>query len=203
MHFAVMVAVPADTTTEDLDDVVARILAPFNESLEHDCPRTEANDWDEECETCARSWCDWWQIGGRWTGFFDPSYQPEKDPANQETCIHCHGTGTRPDAAKFGEEWMKQTGGCNGCAGTGRAVKWPTQWAPSPANRATQTRALARLDQLVEMKRSKDDGWMFPHKVVAGEVVMTSDATDDFDAKTLELVAKGNGIDWVIVDCHV
>lgn len=63
---------------------------------------------------------DWYQIGGRWTGVLVPNYNPNEDPANQETCFLCHGTGKRTD--------MDVEGGCNGCKGTGVATKWPTQW---------------------------------------------------------------------------
>lgn len=58
---------------------------------------------------------DWWGIGGRWTGFLDPTYDPTKDPRNIETCWLCKGTGTRTD--------MTVANGCNGCDGTGKSVK--------------------------------------------------------------------------------
>ena len=127
MHFSLMVAVPADTTERDLDDVLATLLAPFDENEDHDCPRTEENEYEEDCDACARHFFDWWQIGGRWSGFFDTGYDPEKDPANQEVCNLCDGTGTRPDGIeRFGEEWAKWCNGCNGCQGTGVKTKWPT-----------------------------------------------------------------------------
>lgn len=62
---------------------------------------------------------DWYALGGRWTGLLT-GYNPETDPKNTETCTLCAGTGTRKD--------MKVENGCNGCAGKGEAVKWPTQW---------------------------------------------------------------------------
>ena len=39
---------------------------------------------------------DWFQIGGRWSGFFEPEYDPNDDPANTITCSLCSGTGDRP-----------------------------------------------------------------------------------------------------------
>ena len=82
------------------------------------------NDLDEAVEQAMSSgkdqYFDWWQIGGRWTGTLS-GYQPEDDPANIEVCSHCNGTGTRTD--------MTVADGCNGCHGTGKAVKWPTEWA--------------------------------------------------------------------------
>lgn len=68
---------------------------------------------------------DWYQIGGRWTGALD-GYDPDKDPANTERCTLCGGTGTRPD--------MVVNNGCNGCAGTGTARLWPTQWVKHPGD---------------------------------------------------------------------
>lgn len=62
---------------------------------------------------------DWYQIGGRWTGTFD-GYNPNKDPKNIHTCEWCKGTGKRTD--------MVVENGCNGCGGTGKAVKWPSDW---------------------------------------------------------------------------
>ena len=64
-------------------------------------------------------WWDWYQVGGRWTGFFD-GYEPDKDPLLMETCNLCGGSGKRTD--------MKVLEGCNGCQGKGKSLKWPTQW---------------------------------------------------------------------------
>ena len=64
-------------------------------------------------------WWDFYMIGGRWTGLFD-GYDPESDQALLQTCWLCHGTGVRPD--------MQVKDGCNGCAGTGKERRWPTQW---------------------------------------------------------------------------
>ena len=92
-------------------------------------------------EECAKEWCgaelrpdgryyrrtnpnkkwDWWTIGGRWTGMLAVHYNPDEDPANQETCFLCAGTGKRTD--------MEAPNGCNGCQGTGIKTKWPSQWA--------------------------------------------------------------------------
>ncbi|UGY15215.1 zinc finger-like domain-containing protein [Bradyrhizobium septentrionale] len=67
-----------------------------------------------------RKW-DWWAVGGRWSGMLAaPGYDPEKDPANQETCTLCGGSGKRTFRA---EEIV-----CNKCDGRGTAVKWPSSW---------------------------------------------------------------------------
>jgi hypothetical protein len=68
---------------------------------------------------------DWWCVGGRYGGRLAAGYDPEKDPANIETCFLCGGTGTRTD-----ETAIKHHGGpmkCNNCGGTGRSVKFPSK----------------------------------------------------------------------------
>jgi hypothetical protein len=98
---------------------------------------------------------DWFQVGGRWAGQWT-DYDPEKDPNNIEQCSICSGTGERPNMVlylKKGEdapegaaydkdvevdgvevsryfltEASKNCNGCNGCRGTGKSVKWPTDW---------------------------------------------------------------------------
>lgn len=57
-----------------------------------------------------REW-DFYQIGGRYTGFLD-GYAPEKDPRNLEPCQY------------------HQSPDCPHCKGTGSTVTWPTRWAP-------------------------------------------------------------------------
>jgi hypothetical protein len=73
---------------------------------------------------------DWYVIGGRWTGYFS-GYEPDKDPANLETCFLCKGTGIRDDWAtvvkgkkKYKDEWAKKCHGCNGCNGKGKSLKF-------------------------------------------------------------------------------
>lgn len=60
---------------------------------------------------------DWWTIGGRWNGYFKPEWNPNKDEANLEDCIHCKGTGRRRDPIALGWErdqlwakWVKDSG---------------------------------------------------------------------------------------------
>ena len=105
MHYSNLVIIEA---TDDIDSAVERAMGPSEEN---------GGFWD------------FFQIGGRWTGLFD-GYDPEKDPANRETCFICRGTGTRHDWPQgTSQSWIAKCGGCNGCGGTGEAVKWPPQWA--------------------------------------------------------------------------
>jgi hypothetical protein len=71
---------------------------------------------------------DWYQIGGRWTGYLSPYlkdgdgvYNPEEDPVNRVLCDFCDATGTRTDLEGGPRE-------CNACSGTGERALWPTQW---------------------------------------------------------------------------
>lgn len=73
---------------------------------------------------------DWYEVGGRFTGVLD-GYDPTADPENWETCYLCGGTGQRTD--------IVVEGGCNGCQGSGRALK--DRWKPHPGD----TRPAAEL----------------------------------------------------------
>ena len=89
-----------------LKDVVAEAMGPSEE---------DGGFWD------------WYVIGGRWTGAFD-GYDPSEDPANQEPCRICKGTGLRTDEFGIKERKENPDYKCNGCEGTGKMTKWPTEW---------------------------------------------------------------------------
>lgn len=116
---------------------------------------TGIDDWQQDEEGWYRmvttnpqgEW-DWWQIGGRWTGVWS-GYDPEKDPANIESCWLCQGTGFRDDenARKWRADgtWDPEYG-CNGCESKGQRTKWPTQWARHQRDAITAEAFLAGLD---------------------------------------------------------
>lgn len=114
MHMFALVAIPDDAT--DIEGAVTIAMAPYSEAIDG-----EDAFWD------------WWQIGGRYSGRLD-GYDPEADPANIETCFLCHGTGVRPD--------MVVANGCNSCSGTGKAMKWSTEWAFHEGDVATAEHAI-------------------------------------------------------------
>ena len=103
-------------------------------------PHQEA--YDDEADSSTGFW-DWYQVGGRWTGEHFPDYDPNKDPANIETCSLCQGTGFRRDLVGREARLNDRTYTCNSCgtfdrekkvwthgeAGLGKCVKWPTSWA--------------------------------------------------------------------------
>lgn len=112
MHYSVLVILPNGVKPDPADrEMVKRAVADLIE-------RWRGKHFD------------WWQVGGRWTGVLS-EYDPEKDERNVETCRFCAGTGKRGDAiAALNPDQMKALNGCNGCKGTGRELKWPTQWVP-------------------------------------------------------------------------
>lgn len=71
---------------------------------------------------------DWWQVGGRYGGRLAAGYDPEKDPANIETCWLCDGTGKRGDAIGNKVREADPSYTCNGCDGNGSKTKWPSNW---------------------------------------------------------------------------
>ena len=98
MHYCVLVFLEDGKLAKDcVKEMVDGAMEPYGNGIE----------WD------------WFQIGGRWTGYFD-GYDPEKDPKNKRKCQYCNGTGKRKD--------MKVANGCNGCGGTGKETLWPSDW---------------------------------------------------------------------------
>lgn len=122
MHYHAEVWVP---TLENLQEQIEEILAPYSEHGNNE-----------------EAFFDWWQIGGRWTGLHDSSYDPEKDRENYEDCRMCGGTGLRNDELGQAHRLKDPTYTCNGCTrwdnetqkavphhfGPGKALKWPTSW---------------------------------------------------------------------------
>lgn len=97
-----------------------------------------------DCEDCKgageyvtmsnpKGYWDWYQLGGRWSGYL-VNYDPESDPAKQETCFLCRGTGKRND--ELGKQMRAENPAftCNGCDGTGKSLQWPTAWEAHPAD---------------------------------------------------------------------
>ncbi len=63
---------------------------------------------------------DFWNLGGRFTGRLAAGYEPWSDPENMGPCRFCGGTGTQPG--------VPVTDGCDHCDGTGRQLKWESEW---------------------------------------------------------------------------
>lgn len=108
---------------------------------------------------------DGWQIGGRYSGKFSAGYDPEKDPANQESCFLCGGTGRRSD--------MVVKDGCNGCGGTGRRTKWPSGWVDHGNQARVGELDVGALKKAAERQRAK---WAETCCEKAGRTVADLDA---------------------------
>ncbi len=121
MHYLAYAIIPVST---GIDHLVAQLLAPFEEGPEG-LPQRECGG--DENNPYGGIW-DWYQIGGRWTGYLNNDYDPEKDPQNIETCNLCNGTGQREDEIGKDIRSKDPSYTCNGCSGKGVKTKWPTQW---------------------------------------------------------------------------
>ena len=190
-HFPVIVLTSPGGTYESVQDEVERLLAPYD----------EGGEWfrDADSERPASRW-DWWTIGGRWTGSLD-GYEPEKDPANIEPCPHCAGTGRRPDADRFGPDWVKATNGCNGCNGVGTRVAWPTQWKPhqgdvQPASAVGDFLPYAVVTPDGAWHEKGEMGWWGIERDV-------KESDGDWRMIVQKLLAEHAECTAVLVDCHV
>jgi hypothetical protein len=55
-----------------------------------ECEECDGSGWTKTTYNPKSKW-DWWQIGGRWTGWLDPDYEPGMDPRNLGPCTRCGG----------------------------------------------------------------------------------------------------------------
>lgn len=112
--------------------------------------------------------CDWFQIGGRWTGTLD-GYKPEADIANYKKCDLCGATGKRDGRP------------CNGCTdydpqtqthkpgrfGVGMAFEWPTHWKEHEGDALALSKCLGVVREWVQdpekeaaaMKAEQEKNW--------------------------------------------
>lgn len=195
---------------------IAKYLATEKEAFNNDPKKDKP---DPECEECKgsgidtttynpKSKWDWWQIGGRWSGFLNPGYDAYEDPANQEECPLCKGTpGFRND--KLGKEHRKENPKytCNGCDGKGIRPKFAGHFVDTEGNYAPAIKVLDMINS------GKD---LYPFAIITpngewheraemGWFGMTSDEKED-DAWHEEvkriLQANPNKV-AVVCDCHI
>lgn len=110
-HASVVVALSkAIVEVDGLETALEWQMEPFSENRDDGGWFADGTRWD------------WYQIGGRYTGNLD-GYDPYADPANEEICKLCAGTGIRPNGKQqFGEDWFIACNGCNGCHGKGKST---------------------------------------------------------------------------------
>jgi hypothetical protein len=160
MHYGALVILPG-CYTGDISEAVEKMMAPYDESLEIELSPIDPEYPDEpQYMHNPRSFWDWWQIGGRWTGYLS-DYDPHLDPANVETCLICHGSGMRNDALGRNARAANPDHTCNGCDGKGAHVSWPTQWQSHPGD-------IQRWSAVKEQILSGDKSF---YTVLAGEQV--------------------------------
>ena len=134
---------------------------------------------------------DWWTVGGRWTGVLsDGAYKPEDDPDNIEVCRACFGARTRQDG-----------GECGQCKGTGKDVKWPTQWKRFLGD----VRPVSGLaDNLVPFAIVTPDGeWHEKGKMGWWGMVANRKAEEDWAKETRSVLAANQDAIAVACDLHI
>jgi hypothetical protein len=180
----------------DTEDAVARLMEPYSEN----------GEWFRE-----DSRWDWYQIGGRWTGWLD-GYEPENDPQNLVTCDVCSGTGTRPDGLeRFGQEWVDSVNGCNGCRGKGVHTAWPTEWAPHAGDVGLVEQVVQAMEQrgLPIAVVTPDGEWHEQARMgwwgmpIPDEEGNGEKPDEDWKAVILSLIDQWPDSLAVVVDAHV
>lgn len=156
MHYGIIVMVPKEVfapmkefNPEFVEGVLEPILDPFDENKyfeAHEMPCYCQYPWSKRGKTEVCTECngtgiymsksnpkgrwDWWQFGGRWTGFLT-DYDPTKDAGNTEPCRQCKGSG------------------CTRCDNKGVEEKWPTEWNKYPGD-------VLPVEKLIENHKAKD-----------------------------------------------
>ena len=130
MHFHAEIWIPEKLKigSKQLNSKIEDIMLPYYEG--------NCEEFDEDTVP-PLTFFDWYSIGGRWTGVHD-KYNPYKDPANEEVCFICNGSGDRPgwvtyninNERVFVDDWAKRCNGCNVCHGTGIDHVHPTDFKP-------------------------------------------------------------------------
>jgi hypothetical protein len=146
---------------------------------------------------------DWYQVGGRWTGFLD-GYDPEQDPKNIQKCEICGGTGKRTDEVGQMAREQNPDYTCNGCQGKGSRAKWPTSWADHAGDVEPMTSVLGRLasyEYLPGTIIAMEEG---EPVLLQGERWNGQDFVDtlDFEQRRLDLFQRHADDLCVVVDYH-
>ena len=190
-----------DSVQADIEEERARLWAahPGKDKVDPACEECHGSGRVKTDRNPRAKW-DWWSIGGRWTGVFT-QYKPDEDPANVETCYLCQGTGMRNDELGRAERMKNPEYTCNGCEGTGKRVKWPTEWRKyegdvvlgSVLPEDFSCYAVVTPDG-VWHERGEMGWWACSHNVVRPEV---------WKERIKQLITE-NRQNWAVaVDCHI
>lgn len=164
----------------------------------------------KDCDTCKgtgvektrynpQSKWDWWVIGGRWNGGLI-GYDPTTDPVNYETCYLCKGTGKRLDCAPKDMEWC---GGCNGCSGTGKHLKFDSEWK-KVNNVVSVVEILKAAKPYIPFSVVTPDGeWQEKGRMGWWAIVTDEKKEERWRAEVLRLYKRNKTAHAVLVDCHI
>lgn len=182
-HYSLLVI----TDSKPTESVLAGIMLPWQE-----VPGNEDSKWD------------WYQIGGRWSGALDPSYDPATDPRNIETCNLCAGTGMRNDDGGRKARSKDPTYTCNGCDGKGTAVKWPTQWTGDVPGNQTQVKELKPDADLGFFAFLRAGQWVEKGEMGWWGVVRDEKNPASWAAEKSAVIASLRPDEWLtVVDRHI
>lgn len=222
-HFGVVVLVPDGT--QEIDAAVTKLLAPYDENT-HDFVPDECGGHclhEYSDGVCQRPpyWAghnqwgrpgsrwDWWMIGGRWSGYLSPEYDPETDPRNIKDCEYCEATGTTTAAvgAKYPAYLPNVGKQCRQCDGKGRSPTWPTEWVQADEHNIKPVSEVPWPEiQTLPSLVTPDGVW---HEAVEGGFGMFGaergprTPEDDWRKQFMALVESNPDAIAVMVDCHV
>ena len=131
-----------DELLKPFEDVRDRFLEahPLKNSPDPTCDDCKGKGTHKSTYNPKSQW-DWYSIGGRWTGLFDPKYKPEEDPQNMEVCDLCKGTGDRSGWVIYHKEATGAVVDIPALLGELRMTKRP--WRERDLRRAGITRGFA------------------------------------------------------------
>jgi len=152
---------------------------------------------------------DWYQLGGRWNGFYS-NYNPEDDPRNwEDPCKICKGTGVH--STKKGKE-------CAYCRGKGKALVWPSAFIATPEHDVLPVKQVQRLITHEDEKKRQSSPFAFvlPEEVderpstwvergTMGWWGCVSDEVSDkhWGHQVTQILNKYQKNFCAVVDCHI
>lgn len=197
-----------ETLEEQREAKYLELLAahPDREMIDPTCSECNGSGKNLTRRNPSSKW-DWWQIGGRWSGWLSEQ-DPEADPDNWEVCTLCSGSGKRPRGREdFGEEWEKATNGCNGCKGTGKSLKWPTRWKDQgnivPVSVVLQQLADGKKGMIPFAIVTPDGRWFEKGEMGWWAAVSNKKKQADWGQEVAALYQKYADHTAVAVDCHI
>lgn len=177
---------------------------------------------DPDCEDChgtgkakttynPKSRWDWWTVGGRWSGQLhaDGPFDVTTDPNNYKPCWVCDATGRRDDELGRAARVNDPTYTCNGCRGTGKMLKFPSELeVPAGANQMPAGEIAARIragnKKIVPFAILTPDGeWVERGKMGWWGMVKDEAEEDAWITSGLAVFDKFPDHIAVIVDVHI